>query len=274
MIRYRNYNRNAFLIYLTKFGKNPDAISTKSDIENSLTENEDYFCISYQIDIINWLQKCIESDELKEKTNIISILKQYLKMIKQITNQNSVEENIQLAEVLRANIDSIENVKKLNYALTSNEFYKPLIDKLIYISKSNNGIIEDENNLRKYKASKSGILIKFYKDKFKKFYFTFKFDCNEGYTNFSFSIRTKDSSSNTETKIGISNKYIKDHPNAIENKNEAYNFLFSEELEGYTDWENGNTIKNILDGKFEERYRMKIDELEKFIIEFEQGNEK
>jgi hypothetical protein len=75
--RYKQFAPNALLLFLTLDGKHSEDKSINKD---------DYQCISYQSDILNWLEEC-----RKESVNI-SILRetitQYINLIKILTGQN------------------------------------------------------------------------------------------------------------------------------------------------------------------------------------------
>lgn len=54
LIRYRNFNKNAPIIFLTIDGHKPQSISFEDEnrVEKTI---ENYFCMSYKEDMINWL---------------------------------------------------------------------------------------------------------------------------------------------------------------------------------------------------------------------------
>ena len=76
LIRYHNKYPNATILYLTLFGE--DSVS-KNDIP--------YVSISYSLEIIMWLQKCFK--EASDSPMIREVIKQYINLIKKITNQTS-----------------------------------------------------------------------------------------------------------------------------------------------------------------------------------------
>ncbi|MFP5042930.1 PD-(D/E)XK nuclease family protein [Parasediminibacterium sp. JCM 36343] len=91
LLRYANYNKNALLLYLTITGKKPEARSTKDE----LTEGVDYFCISYNNFIMNWLKHCSRKSETNIKVN--EILSQYIQIINNFTlptNSNKMIEEV------------------------------------------------------------------------------------------------------------------------------------------------------------------------------------
>lgn len=81
LVRYSNYGKKSFtngfkLFYLTLDGHEASEVSVGST-------QLDYTIISYDKEIINWLDKCIEVSNQKPLVN--SVIRQYLELIKQIT---------------------------------------------------------------------------------------------------------------------------------------------------------------------------------------------
>ncbi|BDB52251.1 PD-(D/E)XK nuclease family protein [Flavobacterium ammonificans] len=99
LLRYNNYYRNQPIIYLTLEGKEPTGGS-----KGGLILNQDFICCSYQIDIKEWLEKCIK--EMTNKPFIRETLNQYLILIQQLTNQSN---NNKMSEEIR-DLITVENV--------------------------------------------------------------------------------------------------------------------------------------------------------------------
>lgn len=77
LLRYHSAFPNGKLFYLTLFGENSKEKSSK-DVT--------YTCISYETDIINWLEEC-----KKDSVNIPILretISQYINLLKKLTNQN------------------------------------------------------------------------------------------------------------------------------------------------------------------------------------------
>lgn len=80
--RYKNFDKNAILIYLNLFGDIPSLASTAG-----LKVQDDFTILSYSNDIIAWLKKC-----LKEATSLPSIretIHQYIQLLQKMTNQST-----------------------------------------------------------------------------------------------------------------------------------------------------------------------------------------
>lgn len=86
LLRYRKYDKNATLIYLTKFGTEPSnkSLGSKKFIDLNVV------LISYETDITNWLELCLK--ESYQLPVIRETIFQYLNSIKKITNQIEIRE--------------------------------------------------------------------------------------------------------------------------------------------------------------------------------------
>jgi len=113
LIRYYNKYPNALMIYLTLDGKEatPISVTSKENDENDkkiiLDADVDYIRMSYEENIINWLEECLTHTTqypfLRESTS------QYLNIVKQLTGQamNKKMDN----EIKNAIIESPESYK-------------------------------------------------------------------------------------------------------------------------------------------------------------------
>ncbi|WP_288982857.1 PD-(D/E)XK nuclease family protein [uncultured Flavobacterium sp.] len=174
LVRYNNQDKNAPIIYLTLDGKEPSIES-----KGNLILSKDFICLSYNVEIVRWLEKCIK--EMANKPFIRESLNQYIVIVKQLTNQSNNsymneiigsilknENNFQSAKLILKSLNSIENnlVKKLDDLVKVGEVEKsniniifndhPVIKKLNIVKRfSYNGItmirfdlvtIDEENN--------------------------------------------------------------------------------------------------------------------------------
>ncbi|WP_409416305.1 PD-(D/E)XK nuclease family protein [Flavobacterium sp. PS2] len=121
LVRYYNYCKEHFLkevpiLYLTLDGSSPT-----SGI--GLIEKQHYFNISYKEDIINWLELCIK--EASDKPMLREVIKQYIYLIKKLTNQTinkKMSEEIQ--NIILKNFSSAEQIvkefDKIKYKISGN----------------------------------------------------------------------------------------------------------------------------------------------------------
>lgn len=85
ILRYHNRDKNALLLYLTLEGSLPSSYSIGNP-ENQLELNKDYFCISYNTFIINWLKDCLLIANRKPKVK--ETISQYINIIEEFTHQS------------------------------------------------------------------------------------------------------------------------------------------------------------------------------------------
>lgn len=88
--RYKNHYPNCVLLYLNLIGKEPEIYSSVD-----LIKDKDFYIITYQEKIKNWLEKCYK--EAVEQPILRETIKQYLYLVKKLTNQtmnNDMSEEI------------------------------------------------------------------------------------------------------------------------------------------------------------------------------------
>jgi hypothetical protein len=96
--RYHNHNKGKNTVYyLTKFGYNPS-----NESKDELLENIDYFNISYKTEIIEWLQLCLK--ECVDNPILRESIKQYMILVKKITNTMENKEQKELDDIILRNI--------------------------------------------------------------------------------------------------------------------------------------------------------------------------
>jgi hypothetical protein len=96
--RYHNHNKdNNTVYYLTKFGYDP-SIESKGELESGI----DYFNISYKTEIIEWLQLCLK--ESFDTPILRESIKQYMILVKKITNTMENKEQKELDDIIFKNI--------------------------------------------------------------------------------------------------------------------------------------------------------------------------
>lgn len=82
LVRYHNFAPKATLLYLTLNGDEPSKLS-----KGTLTN---YRCISYRSDIIGWLHQCAQL--AFDKPRVRETILQYINLLQQLTNQNTMEQ--------------------------------------------------------------------------------------------------------------------------------------------------------------------------------------
>lgn len=151
LIRYNNYSKHTPILYLTLDGSPPTS-------HGELKENIDYFNISYKEDIKDWLKLCLK--EAVEFPMLREVIKQYLYLIKKLTNQTT---NKKMEEEILENI--VTNSKNIEGALViagigpqkiKMEICKRLFDK-IEIKIGRNILSENYNPENSFGQEESGM---------------------------------------------------------------------------------------------------------------------
>lgn len=117
LVRYHNYafktyrKDNFKILYLTLKGNEPTEYSItnsqKEKLRNDI-EQQDFYCISYAVDIIQWLEKCLEKSV--SKAVLRETLVQYIGVLKKLTNldmEHNIEKELKELCLASTNIESI-----------------------------------------------------------------------------------------------------------------------------------------------------------------------
>ena len=111
--RYVNYNKSKNTVYyLTLSGKEPEPYS-----KGELKSGEDFHCLSYASNLIEWLKAC--QKEVVSKSIIRESIRQYIIILKKLTNQlsdnemkeeiiNLISQDYNSARVIASNIEAAE----------------------------------------------------------------------------------------------------------------------------------------------------------------------
>jgi len=97
--RYCNYNKSKNTVYyLTLDGSDPIKKS-----RGNLISGTDYYSISYQKDIVNWLELCLK--EAANQPILRESIKQYIILIKKLTKTVNIEQEKELSEAIFDNYE-------------------------------------------------------------------------------------------------------------------------------------------------------------------------
>jgi hypothetical protein len=131
LLRYHNFDPDALLLYLTLSKDEPGNDSTGG----TLIVNKDFFLISYEEFMLQWLMKCY--DIACEKAKVKETISQYMNLIKDYTSQSPkhiMKEKI--IDLLKSNIEFYSSVEEINSAYNAfndsitNEFWKKLRERI------------------------------------------------------------------------------------------------------------------------------------------------
>lgn len=147
--RYKSHYKSAVLLYLNLLGDEPS-----DDSKGTLNINEDFYLVTYKNHIKNWLEKCHK--ETADQPVLRESIKQYLHLIKKITNQtinNDMSKEIKdilLKDLKSAKeiVDNFQEAKATILNVIRNELKKKLIE--VYDEKyyffENSHKAEDKNS--------------------------------------------------------------------------------------------------------------------------------
>lgn len=237
MKRYWNYGmekggEGSFkLIYLSLYGNNPS--------EKSLGElkNEQYMCISYKYDIMLWLERCLQlsvAQPLVRETIV-----QYMNTIKILTNCN-MNKNDELMQILCNSDDNIDAAfdifnsrdEFLNYVI--NTHFIPNLKRLA-IEKGFEMKTDISDWIGTYWAGGE-----FIRNNWKYFKLRFEFE-KRGLGNLIFGFVRKKEFERADIPVWEELQQCFD---SIDRKN---NLWIYKDFEGYTNWNDKNVIKDLLD---------------------------
>jgi hypothetical protein len=104
--RYSNHNKSKNTVYyLTLYGED----ATKES-KLDLKIDEDYYCLSYDTNIIDWLEACIK--EATEQPILRETIKQYIILLKKLTNQLSNKEmENEIKEIIQKNYSAAKYIE-------------------------------------------------------------------------------------------------------------------------------------------------------------------
>ena len=106
LVRYHNFAPEAALLYLTLNGDEPSEQSR--DTLNA--QDGDYRCISYRSDIIGWLRQCAQL--AFDKPRVRETINQYINLLQQLTNQNTMEQNKEQLQLLTENFEQATAIEQ------------------------------------------------------------------------------------------------------------------------------------------------------------------
>lgn len=154
--RYRNTYSEAAILYLTLFGNGP---KNRGELKKGI----DFHLISYKEDIIRWLELC-----LKETVNqpiLRETLKQYIVLLKKLTNQSTNKEmSKEIINQITNNFESsYEIYKNFEKALVKkqNDFLKDIISKISDDFKNWNVELTDFKKTKCIELTKNNLFIRY-----------------------------------------------------------------------------------------------------------------
>lgn len=145
LLRYYNFDKKAILLYLTLNGSEPSSWSTNNEIK----KNEDFYCISYNSFIKEWIGKCVEIAEIKKVPKVSETISQYLDVINEYTN-NKIESKMrsEIINLIANNEDFYNSIEEIFNSYNSfreevkKKFWQQIMEK-----RPNQTILITENQI-------------------------------------------------------------------------------------------------------------------------------
>lgn len=248
--RYYNFDQNANILFLTLYGE---------DSINHSVFNK-YFSISYENQIINWLEKC--QQKAVDNPIVRETIKQYKNLVKKLTNQNI---NTKMANDLlklitsegkKENFESfltLVNLQPQVYKIAVKEHLYPTLD-LIAKELELEVILDREILLNK---SASWLGFSFINPLLEKFNLriSFSFNVSKGTRQFIFGY----SYINQKNKTGFNYETIQNlFFEQFGGKLQSNGWLAFRNYYRFHNWENLNTLKDIIHGDFKDDFKNKV----------------
>lgn len=115
LVRYHNFAHEMYaksaLLYLTRNGDEPSDQS-RGDLN---AQDGGYQCISYRSDIIDWLRQCARLSF--DKPRVRETILQYINLLQQLTNQNTMEQNKEQLIQLLTNKENFEQATAVEQSM-------------------------------------------------------------------------------------------------------------------------------------------------------------
>ncbi len=110
---YLKYAKNSDMYYLTLSGRMPSEYSFNPSIQSVYGVKS----LSFEIDIVNWLTKCVEDVNTLKIAPIREILLQLIRTIKKLTNQLGDECTMEIKELLTKSSENMKSAVLLEKSL-------------------------------------------------------------------------------------------------------------------------------------------------------------
>lgn len=260
LYRYRNYAitkyKNFIILYLSLDGHNPNKTSTTGKMFSMSNENKDFYCISYESFIRDWLVRC------KEKAVSFPIVRetitQYYNLISKLTNQvmeNSTREKLIDLLANKDNISALFKIRNIHYDVLNKVCNTTLIEQVQEVAKELGMLYKCPP--RDWHTLYSQFF--FYKPEWNHFCIGFEF-MGKDLKNFNYGIRYKDKSD-----IG---KFLDVKTEILDKIERASNFRWESNSWWasftpfkYPNWNNDVAFERLYDGTIKAEIKKNVESL-------------
>lgn len=108
---------NSKLYYLTLFGESPSDASIGSFTNNSYDEYDEVTCISFSVEILNWIKCCVSLTESLKVPSIREALLQFASVIRELTNQMEGDKEMKIIETIMSSKEILQSAIAIQNAL-------------------------------------------------------------------------------------------------------------------------------------------------------------
>ena len=105
---YYQEARNSNVFYLTLFGDSPTE-SSASGLSKTENGYEEVTCISFAVDVLNWLDLCVKQTSTLKIAPIREIIFQLMSVIRQFTNQMEGDEKMEIKNLIMKSSDHMKS---------------------------------------------------------------------------------------------------------------------------------------------------------------------
>lgn len=262
LLRYINKFPKGKLLYLTLHGDKSDRECTENSSNNDdcrCIRSEEYICISYKEDILDWLEEC------RKESVTTPILREaithYINLIKKLTGQNiNTKMKEDILETITGNKERFEAYINLTKSCSYDDIVKKIIKedfiKLIDSVAETPSIDVDKSHLddREWKR------IYFFNDKIRELELQLCFEfrtSKQRHIEFGYGFRSDDLNVNKNHKFKESYDLIKGKfgENVLK---ESPHYITWQLFDNYSNWEDLETLKNIKFGNFKSDFEEKV----------------
>jgi hypothetical protein len=186
LLRYHNAYPEAPIFHLSLKGTKPDQISS-----SNLAEGDHFVSISYESDIINWLEKCRK--EAVSHSLLRESITQYINLIKYLTGQTmNHTEKLEIANLIVSNKDFLKTYLEMQqsdlFMFIRKQLIKQFLEQLKDVAINSGFVLSGDLDSFINGAKSSSFAIKPQIPNKDGYFLSFDFDSNREYSDLGYGI--------------------------------------------------------------------------------------